>query len=368
VSERSFATADKILSDNGGVGPGFDALRLLFSLWVFSLHSFAVCWGTELTGEFAASPFHRIMITPVLPMFFIVSGYLVTGSAFRIQNTLTFLCFRAFRIAPALIVEVTLSAMVLGPWLTEKSLIEYFSDPMFARYFLNIVGSLHFLLPGLFLSNPVNGIVNVNLWTLLPEFFCYLLISILMFSKLIFNRKYFSLFGVMALIAAAAYVIRGKNLANFVAVVDWKFLVLGFVFGCLAYHWNHKIIVSRGRAMTALLIACLAFMHPSLILFALLAATYLVVYVGMCRIHLPACLRGGDYSYGIYLFGFPIQQTLVYLLPSHLMSGYTVLAVGLPLTVAFAVVSWHLVEKPALRLKKRFKSSYRRPELHPVKG
>jgi peptidoglycan/LPS O-acetylase OafA/YrhL len=358
VSVRSALTVNDILKDNEGVGPGFDTLRLLLSLWVFTLHSFVVCWGAESAGEFAANPFHRILITPVLPMFFIVSGYLVTGSALRTQNTLTFLSFRALRIGPALIVEVTLSAMVLGPWLTEKSLLEYFSDPLFARYFLNITGNLHFFLPGLFESNPVSGIVNLNLWTLKPEFYCYLLISLLMFSKVIFNRRYFTLLGLVVLIAAAAYVVRGKNLHNFLAVVDWKFLILAFILGCLAYHWNHRIIVNRGRAMTAVLIACFAFMHPSLIIFGLLAVTYLVVYIGTCKLYLPGFLRDGDYSYGIYLFGFPIQQTLVHFLPSGLTNGFTVLALGLPLTVAFAILSWTLVEKPTLKLKKRFKRSY----------
>lgn len=362
MNERSVATAGQILDDNRGVGPGFHALRLLLSLWVFTLHCFLVCLGADASEEFASNPLHRALITPALPMFFIVSGYLVTGSAFRVQNTLHFLSFRVLRIAPALVVEITLSAIVLGPLLTDKRLLEYFSDPLFAKYFLNVLGNLHFFLPGLFASNPVSGIVNLNLWTLLPEYYCYLLISILMFSKLIFSRKYFTLFGTVSLIAATAYVIRGKNILNFVAVVDWKFLVLSFVFGCLAYHWNHKIAVTRVGAVAALLVACLSFMHSSLILFALIAATYLVIYVGMCRPYLPAFLRNGDYSYGIYLFGFPIQQTLAHFLPPELRSGYIVLAIGLPFTVAFAMCSWHLVERPTLSLKSKFKSSYRRSE------
>ena len=351
-------TAADILDDNRGAGPGFDALRLLLSLWVFVLHSFAVCWGAEFAGEFAANPLHRIIITPVLPMFFIVSGYLVTGSAIRTKSILTFLSFRALRIAPALVVEVTLSAVVLGPWLTEKSLSEYFTDPLFIKYFLNITGSLHFFLPGLFAHNPVNGIVNLNLWTLKPEFYCYLFISLLIFSKLMFSRKYFSLLGLLVLFAAAAYVVGGKNLQNFVAVADWKFLILGFILGCSAYHWNDRIVVTGGRAMIAVLVACLAFAYPPLIILGLLAATYLIVYLGMRKLYLPGFLRNGDYSYGIYLFGFPIQQTLVYFLPSEFTNGLIVLVFGLPLTLAVAMFSWNFVEKPTLKLKNRLKPGY----------
>jgi peptidoglycan/LPS O-acetylase OafA/YrhL len=66
-------------------------------------------------------------------------------------------------------------------------------------------------------------------------------------------------------------------------------------------------------------------------------------------------LRNGDYSYGIYLFGFPIQQTLVYFLPSEYRHGMIILLFGLPLTVAFAMLSWNIVEKPTLKLRNRFK-------------
>jgi peptidoglycan/LPS O-acetylase OafA/YrhL len=359
MNAQSVATASQVLDENGGAGPGFDALRLLLSLWVFVLHCFLVCFGAEASAEFASNPFQRALITPALPMFFIVSGYLVTGSALRVRNTPLFLAFRVLRIAPALVFEVTLSAIVLGPLLTERRLIDYFRDALFAKYFLNILGNLHFFLPGMFASNPVSGIVNLNLWTLLPEYYCYLIISVLMFMRLIYSRRYLTLIGTVSLVAATAYVIRGKNLANFVGVVDWKFLVLSFVLGCLAYHWNHRIVVSRAGAAVALLVASLSFMHLSLILFALIAATYLVIYVGMRGPHLPTLLRNGDYSYGIYLFGFPVQQTIVYLLPPELRSGYFVLAIGLPFTLALAMCSWHLVERPTLSLKAKLKGSYR---------
>jgi peptidoglycan/LPS O-acetylase OafA/YrhL len=289
-------------------------------------------------------------------MFFVVSGYLVTGSAIRTKNNSTFLLFRALRIAPALIVEVTLSALILGPWLTEKSLLEYFSDPLFFKYFLNIVGSVHLFLPGLFAHNPLPGVVNANLWTLKPEFFCYLFISLLIVSRLIFSRRYFTLLGLLILCVATAYVVRGGNLQNFVAVVDWKFLILAFILGCLIFHWNDRIVLTGRRAMIAVLVACVASVYPPLIILDLFALTYLVVYVGTRKLHLPVVLRDGDYSYGIYLFGAPIQQTLVHFLPPENTNTLTVLLYGLPLTLGVAMLSWNFVEKPTLRLKRRFKS------------
>lgn len=61
------------------------------------------------------------------------------------------------------------------------------------------------------------------------------------------------------------------------------------------------------------------------------------------------CLRFGDYSYGVYLWGFPMQQVIAHLAPRLTPAGNILLA--WPLAMLLAVLSWHLVERPALRLK-----------------
>ena len=95
----------------------------------------------------------------LVPAFFAVSGFLVTGSGLRVRATSTFLAFRVLRILPALLVEVTLSALVLGPIFTRLPLSSYFSDQQFFRYFGNIVGWITFYLPGVFQNNHVS-VVN----------------------------------------------------------------------------------------------------------------------------------------------------------------------------------------------------------------
>jgi peptidoglycan/LPS O-acetylase OafA/YrhL len=92
----------------------------------------------------------------MVPAFFALSGFLVTGSALRLRATAPFLTFRVLRILPALLVEVTLSALILGALFTTLPLKSYFSDPQFFRYFGNIVGLITFHLPGVFESNCVD--------------------------------------------------------------------------------------------------------------------------------------------------------------------------------------------------------------------
>jgi peptidoglycan/LPS O-acetylase OafA/YrhL len=59
--------------------------------------------------------------------------------------------------------------------------------------------------------------------------------------------------------------------------------------------------------------------------------------------------RIGDVSYGLYVYAFPIQQTIIYNLAS--IEPWTLFAVALPLTAFVGWISWHVIEKRALALK-----------------
>ena len=112
----------------------------------------------------------------------------VTGSAIRTSSIKVFFVFRVLRLIPALVTEVTLAALVLGPLLTSLALVSYFSDWHFYDYFGNIIGRIRFVLPGVFEHNPHASIVNINLWTLRPEFFCYLIMLGMLYFELISRR------------------------------------------------------------------------------------------------------------------------------------------------------------------------------------
>jgi len=82
-----------------------------------------------------------------------------------------------------------------------------------------------------------------------------------------------------------------------------------------------------------------------------LALAYGCLWFAYAPLKLQAFNRLGDYSYGLYLWGFPLQQTAV-----HLWPGATPTQVSLfawPTALACAIASWHLLEKPALTLRKR---------------
>ena len=151
------------------------------------MHTVAISYGDGGANFFwhtPLKPFYRI----VLPMFFALSGFLVAGSFERCKTIGLFIGLRAIRIYPALIVEVCVSALLLGPLLTEYSWSKYFSDIQFWQYLLNVTGHIHYLLPGVFLNNPIPDTVNGQLWTVPYELICYIFLIVAALAGVLNNR------------------------------------------------------------------------------------------------------------------------------------------------------------------------------------
>jgi peptidoglycan/LPS O-acetylase OafA/YrhL len=153
---------------------GFDYLRLLLAIGVLCIHSFSTSYGQPGKRFFFYCLGDRLTPPAILPMFFALSGFLVAASYFRTKSVGAFVMLRVLRIAPALAVEVFLCALVLGSMFTTLPLTKYFSHPTFWSYFGNLIGWIHFLLPGVFENNPLNIAVNLSLWTVPYELECYI--------------------------------------------------------------------------------------------------------------------------------------------------------------------------------------------------
>ena len=150
---------------------GFDYLRLILAISVIVWHSVLVCYGPVAEFYFWTGPV-RPLIYFILPSFFALSGFLIAGSLER-NKIPEFLTLRIMRIFPALAAEVTISALIIGPLLTIDSWGEYFSSQRFLAYFLNIIGYIHYQLPGVFDGIPTPHFVNAQLWTIPFELACY---------------------------------------------------------------------------------------------------------------------------------------------------------------------------------------------------
>lgn len=354
---------------------GFDYLRIGLAVAVLAWHSYGITYGEDSVDTFLGVPVQAAMVYFVVPMFFALSGFLVTTSLYRLDSLRVYLTFRALRLFPALIVEVCLAALVLGPVLTSMSLAGYFSAGQFYGYFLNIAGLVHYVLPGLFAENPLPQVVNGSLWTIPYELECYIYLAI--FFVLGFYAKRWKVAAVFAVLTGLVVLMGFTSTKGVVvAIKDMildpvevranlqeakgpnaieiaRILVSCFFAGSLIYVLRAAIPLHWTLGVLSGVISYVMLLSPDWYLYVPLPISYFTVWLGLMNLPGNRILDSGDYSYGIYLYAFPIQQAVAY---SGVTEGNYLAHVTLSLGIVslFAMFSWHVIEKPSLRLKRHF--------------
>jgi peptidoglycan/LPS O-acetylase OafA/YrhL len=357
------ATIGSALKSHRGEGPGFAIMRLALSSLILLNHARSLSAvfdpaqrDASVTADLHVmagwSGSHRPFYVLLVPAFFALSGFLVTGSALRLRVTSTFLAFRALRIFPALTVEVTLSALVLGAIFTRLPWSEYFTDPQFFRYFGNIIGWVTFYLPGVFEVTNRIPVVNGNLWTLPPEFDCYFITAALMGTALIYRRSL-----VAVALAVVTIILVGLNSFSDFAVTPFQYtgytITYYFFVGMVMFQWKDYIPARWWLFVLSAVVSYVFAYFRHTVFLAPFFVTYCIAYLGVVALPELRWLRGRDYSYGIYLYGMPITQGIMAAFPMLRGHSYFVMAVALATTTVFAAFSWNVIEKPALALKNR---------------
>jgi peptidoglycan/LPS O-acetylase OafA/YrhL len=338
------------LAATGNRPTGFDYMRIVLAVLILCWHSVITSYGQAAQNAFGAGPAHPFAAM-LLPMFFGLSGFLVAGSLERSRTIAMFAALRVIRLFPALAVESLVSALVLGPLLTRLPLTEYVSDPVFHRYFLNLLGHPQYLLPGVFETNPF-GRVNAQLWTIPWELNCYVAISGLALCGVVARRRLMiPAIVLLTLAALGVSLVRHPGQAAATAgSLPGPLLVVSFLCGVALYLYRDRLPWRRDWGLATLIAALGLLCVPYGQYLAVLPAAYATVWLGLENPRKLAVLKGADYSYGVFLYSFAIQQTIVALAP-WARHWWINIALALPAAIAVAALSWTLVEKPALRLR-----------------
>ena len=183
----------------------------------------------------------------------------------------------------------------------------------------------------------------------------------------VYHRKALAiLFGATTIVLIYASLVDGFQVVP--AQVAGSTLVYYFVTGVLMFLWRDKIVFHELLFFSSVAI-CYFFMMSSRMVFIYpVLLTYVTVFIGLFPFPGFSLIKSGDYSYGIYLYGFPVTQALV----AGFAGLHKNLAMAAPLAVlatgAFAALSWHVVEKHCLKLKRYIapKSSKITAALHPA--
>ncbi|MDH7974446.1 acyltransferase [Sphingomonas sp. AR_OL41] len=331
-------------------------VRLVAATAVIFAHSYGLNFGlaaerheplAALTGIDSGSL--------AVDVFFVASGFLVGRSLLRGRDPIDFLLSRALRIYPALICAVLAMAFLLGPTVTTLSLRDYFHDQWLYRFLLfdtTMLSPGRFVagLPGVFKDLPYRPFVAGSLWTLPWELWMYGILLGLFLARG-FGRAYPILLGILA-VAFAAIELHLWQAGIFLTPLI-SFLAL-FHAGVCAYRYRDNIILSWpifASLSLAMIVVNVATQSPLLLPIWLAYAVLFVSYYPPLVIE--RWCDGPDYSYGIYIYAYAVQQTLIWRFGPMPDLPHFLLAWGL--TMPFAIVSWHLIEKPALGLKERLR-------------
>ena len=324
----------------------FNLLRLSAATFVL-IHHMHVLLGESGRVHWIAGE----VLGSAVQIFIIISGFLVTKSWMNDPRPFLFVKKRALRVFPALICSILLAVLIIGPLVTRADLMLYFSHPLTTAYLKNVfLFPVYYFLPGVFMDNPYPHAVNGSLWTLPIEVFLYGVLIVLGLTRVVGRRALVAVIAAL-LVAGEQYfkpVLSAGGLYFLTMPVPFL-LNLGvfFFIGALYYLFSEKVVLNKWAALLLLplFVASTKLPMSELIRYAVLP--YIVLYVAYAEIPFIKFLQKIDVSYGVYVYAFPVQQTVVHYFYGTL-GTYSILMLAMAIVLAVSYVSWRFVEKPSL--------------------
>ncbi|MDG4767033.1 acyltransferase [Solwaraspora sp. WMMD406] len=365
----------------------FGLIRLVFALGVLLAHARPLGYALAPLGA-RISANQSDLGTLAVQGFFVLSGFLVAGSALR-HSLPRYLWHRTLRIFPAFWTCLLVTALIMAPlvalaegrplrefWTHHEGPISYLATNWFTS--MN-----QFTISGLLSQTPYGQAMggpsafDGSLWTLRYELACYLLVGVLAATAVLRQAPR----ALIALLAGTYILI----LRDFAAAPGWAvrpagvdqigpFPLIGsfaptwllyfsflFLLGATARVYMHRIPMDGKMAAVAAAIMTASLVVGGFAVVGLPCLAYLVIFAGVA---LPERFtrigRKRDYSYGIYVYGFPVQQIVALFGGAQLgLTGY--IALSLAGTLALAAASWHLIEEPAMTLRNATPSQFPTP-------
>lgn len=340
-------------------------LRLVLASVVIFHHSFPL-------GGFGPDPLLALthqqatLGSVAVAGFFAISGYLIAKSGMN-ADLLQFMWRRSLRIFPAFWGVLLFAALIVGPaiWLLDgHSLAQYFSfgggspfSYLRANWDLSI-GS--YGIRDIFVDTTPYGqethasVLNGSIWTLIYEWTCYLLIAVAVaFGVLVRAKVLVPIFTAVLLALQIVESVDPELFASALPAIDpvLVHLALTFMCGAVLAVYSKRVPFSDWLGALAGAVVLLTLAFGGFEVLGVAAAAYLVLYLG-ARLGGPLRAVGtkNDYSYGVYVYGFLVQQVLAYF--GVYRWGYLPFSIiALVVTFGLAWLSWHAIEKRAMALK-----------------
>lgn len=338
----------------------FDFLRLTLAVLVIYSHAYPLGLGSETTEPFVRATHGQATGGGLaVDSFFIMSGFLICASARRSSDALSFLKKRVKRIYPGFLVAALLTALVVVP-LAGAHFVYPLVLPRAANFLLQSLRLVEFTYANAFAGNPFPNVINGSTWSISYEFWCYIGVALLLMAGLLRRPAVIAgLFLVSWSIGIAfrveGWILGGKMLGVVVGVPHfWARLLPLYLSGVVFYLYRERIPLQAMLALAsaaALVVGC--FFQAGLAVVFPFAGAYLLFWFAFSpAIKLQNAGRFGDFSYGTYLYAFPVEQVLMRIFGGT-VSPWVLFGAATPIVLLLAVASWYGVERPFLRPARR---------------
>ena len=326
------------------------------ALLVVWSHSFALHQGSEkneplsllLNGAYNSGNI-------AVMAFFVISGFLITQSFASSRSTWWFMAKRVRRIYPGYLVATSICAFVIVP------LFSGVCDLSALEVAKTIGGNLllrnHFPPSNIFYSNAVPLALNGSLWSIPVEFWCYIGVAALGLLGLISRRLLIASVTAGILLGRVALDIMDKKPGGGIVglIIGWPYMwfkiLPSFMLGMAGYAFRDVLPRRRGVLIVLVVAAAIAAhsnQHMANLLVAPALAYCLFYFAFSPTLQLHGAAKWGDFSYGTYLYAFPIQQMMFALWGTDIsLAGF--IGLSLPLSLVAGICSWYLVERWFLR-------------------
>lgn len=332
----------------------FDFLRLIFAASVLVTHAYTLSGSKECDWLCQLTNGQVVFSYLGVKGFFVISGYLIFQSLERSRNLVDYYWKRLLRLFPALFIVLLLTTFLV-PIVYEGSVPYYLNKSLFTYLPKNLtLFHLQYNIEGVFEKNPYQATINGSLWTIQYEFTLYILLSFL----IIFKRRKKVLIAILSGLMLFFWVgnrFYFNEFKQFTYIINGELLLdLGifFIAGSLMAALNIEKINRKWELILLVVIVIIAsFYYNFFNASSYFTLPILFILVGLNPIPIIENIGNkiGDLSYGIYIYGFPVQQTLMHF---YKLNYLELMIYSLFISAIFAFFSWHLVEKKMLKFKK----------------
>lgn len=338
-SETTIAAYLARRSDN------FLLLRIIAALAVIYGHSFALAQPDGSQDIFIRHGWPMYSGDVAVGLFFVISGFMVSGSYLARANLFEFAKARLLRIVPAYALVLVACAYVLGPLMTTLGASKYFNAPAVGDYVwknLHFSSDMAWQLPGVFEGRERDS-VNGSIWTLPAEMRMYVATAAFGAFGLLSHRWLGSL-------VLAALLWLGASHPEYIPLhQDWFRLAGFFALGILAQVHKDRLHIRHAAMLMLVLLVYLSMRTRSAPFLFSICIAYFCFWFAYRTPSWRKLERWGDPSYGIYVWGWPVQQVLATKLPA-MTPWHNFLLAGVVATL-LGYISWWGLERQVLKLK-----------------